>query len=293
MGRHPLLGGQQHGRRPVVEGAGVAGGDGAALDEGRSQLAQLLHRGVGPGPLVGGDRRRTFRGGSRRRCRGDTPRPPGPGRGHRDDLGVERAGLLSGHGPAVALEGEGVLVLPGDAELAGQHLGRGAEGDCVLGRHLQVHEPPAEDGVDQLLSAGQRLVGPGQHERRPAHGLDAAGHGHVADAAPQPGGDLVDGFQAGAAQPVDGGAAHLDGEAGQQGGHAGHVAVVLPGLVGAAEDDVLDGVGREGRVAVEQGPEGGGGEVVGPDTRQRSPVPPDRSTAGVDDVDVHGSQLQS
>ena len=42
-------------------------------------------------------------------------------------------------------------------------------------------------------------------------------------------------------QAVDGAAGHFHGQAGQQAGHAGDVAVVFTGLVGAAEDDVGDG----------------------------------------------------
>ena len=50
----------------------------------------------------------------------------------------------------------------------------------------------------------------------------------------------VDRLQPRAAQPVDGLPADLDREAGEEQRHARHVAVVLAGLVGAAQDDVLD-----------------------------------------------------
>jgi hypothetical protein len=80
---------------------------------------------------------------------------------------------------------------------------------------------------------------------------------------------------------------------GQQGGHAGDVAVVLAGLVGRAEGDVLHRVGRQLRIAVEQAPQDGGGQVVGADARQPAPVAADRRTAGVDDEHVHDHQLQS
>src|SRR5439155_545870 len=86
---------------------------------------------------------------------------------------------------------------------------RRGEGDRLLGGHLRVDDAPGEDGSDQLRAALQRSAGPGQDERRPAHGLHAAGHGHLADARAQVGGDLVDGFEPGAAQAVDGGAADL------------------------------------------------------------------------------------
>ncbi len=49
------LGGDQRAGGAVVEGRGVAGGDRAALAEGRAQLRHLLQRGVGARALVGVD----------------------------------------------------------------------------------------------------------------------------------------------------------------------------------------------------------------------------------------------
>ena len=95
-------------------------------------------------------------------------------------------------------------------------------------------------------------------------------------------GRRVDRLEARAAQPVDGQPADLDREAGQQHGHPRDVAVVLAGLVGAAEDDVLD----EGRVeagAIDDGAQDGRGEVVGADGRERAAVAADRRPDGLDD----------
>ena len=52
----------------------------------------------------------------------------------------------------------------------------------------------------------------------------------------------VDRLQTGTAQAVDGLAGTSTGKPGQKRGHARHVAVVLAGLVRAAEDDVFDQV---------------------------------------------------
>ena len=88
-------------------------------------------------------------------------------------------------------------------------------------------------------------------------------------------GGRVDRLQPRAAQPVDGQPAHLDREAGQQDRHAGDVAVVLAGLVGAAEDHVLD-EGRVERGALDDGAQHGGGHVVGADRGERTAVAADR-----------------
>ena len=83
-------------------------------------------------------------------------------------------------------------------------------------------------------------------------------------------GRRVDRLEPGAAQAVDRQPADLDREAGEEQGHPRDVAVVLAGLVRAAEDDVLD----ERRVhagAIHEGAQDGGGEIVGADTASAPP----------------------
>ena len=100
------LGGDQRAGGAVVEGRGVAGGDGAALAEGRAQLRHLLQRGVGARALVGldGDRLAPLR------------------RLDRDDLLGEEPGLGGGDGALVAAQAEGVLVLAADPVALGDVL---------------------------------------------------------------------------------------------------------------------------------------------------------------------------
>src|SRR3954447_20730969 len=70
--------------------------------------------------------------------------------------------------------------------------------------------------------------------------LDPAGKEDVAHARlDHPGGD-VDRLQPRGAEPVHRAAGDRVGQPGEQGGHAGDVAVVLAGLVGVAEVDVVD-----------------------------------------------------
>ena len=117
---------------------------------------------------------------------------------------------------------------------------------------------------------------------RAGHRLHAAGHEHVAVADHDRVGGRVDRLEAGAAQPVDGLAGDLDGEAGQQAGHARHVAVVLAGLVGAAEDHVVDAGGVDAGLG-HSGPDGQRGQVVGAHGAQRAAVAADGRAHGGDD----------
>ena len=98
--------------------------------------------------------------------------------------------------------------------------------------------------------------------RRAGHRFDAAADEHVAVADGDRVRGRVDRLEPRAAQPVDGQPADLDREVGEEQRHPRDVAVVLAGLVGAAEDDVLD----ERRVQagpLDDGAQDGRGQVVG------------------------------
>ena len=99
------------------------------------------------------------------------------------------------------------------------------------------------------------------------------------------------GLQPRAAETVHRLSRDLDRQAGEQRGHARDVAVVLARLVGAAEDHVIDPVGRESG-AREQAANGRRGEIVGPDLGQRAAGAADRGADGVEDVGVgHGGSM--
>src|ERR1041385_2591447 len=68
--------------------------------------------------------------------------------------------------------------------------------------------------------------------------------------------------------------------------HPRDVAVVLPGLVGAAHHHVGDPGGVEPRMPLEKLRDGVGGEVVGADARERVAEAPDRSADAVDEKRV-------
>ena len=92
-----------------------------------------------------------------------------------------------------------------------------------------------------------------------------------------------DRIHARAAQAVDRRSGHGDRQPRQQGRHAGDVAVVLAGLVGAAQDHLVDRGEVEGGVARHQGCDGRRGEVVGPDRRQGAAEAADRRAQVIDD----------
>ena len=151
--------------------------------------------------------------------------------------------------------------------------------------NLRVDQAPAERGVGHVAGGRPRPRALGQDHRRARHRLDAAGHDDVGLAAA----DLLrrrgDGLQAAGAQPVDGVAGDLVRQAGQQRGHARDVAVVLAGLVGGAEDHLVDRVvGDAG--ALERGAEDERGEVVGARVGEGAAIAPEGRADAADEKGI-------
>ena len=202
----------------------------------------------------------------------------------RDDLVGEAAGGMR-IGPApLGGERERVLLVSRDAAALDDVLGGLAHRVRVVGiGQARVREAPAEGRVEGgLLAAREGGRWLGHHERRAGHRLDAAGDEHrtVAKGHGMRGSD--DRLEPGAAEPVDGLAGDLDRQPGEERGHPADVAVVLPGLVGGAEDDVVDhrvvdaGAVDERRDHVRR-------EVIGPDVLQGAAVSSKRRSEAVDD----------
>jgi hypothetical protein len=171
----------------------------------------------------------------------------------------------------------------------------------VLGEP-RVGEPPAERRVLELARAAiPGRFGLRHHVRGPRHRLDATADEHVAVADLDRVRGRVDGLEARTAKAVDGQPADLDREPRQQDGHAGHVAVVLTGLVGAAEDHVLDESGIDRR-ALDNGAQHRGGHVVGANRSKRTAVAADggphgghdpRFAEGTGEVATHDRMLHA
>ena len=226
---------QQKRRGAVVDAAGITGRHRAALTERRRQPGQLLHRGIQGEAAV-------FPAAARVLVRiDDDGSTLSPGRLDGDDLFGETAGVHGGHRPAVAFQGEGVLLLAADLHFGGDVLRGLAQADNGIdGVQPGIGIAPAHRGVVDLgMTEGGHPVRLRHAPRRAAHGFDAAADEHVPLAGDDRLGRLVDRLQGRGTVAVHGDARHLHREAGEQHGHAGHVPVVLAGLVAAAGVDVV------------------------------------------------------
>ena len=191
---------------------------------------------------------------------------------------------MSGRPALLRGDGKSVLVLAGHGAPVDHVLGRLAHrvGVVRIGE-ARVGETPAEGRVEQrLLPAREGRRGLGHHERGTSHRFDASRHEQVAIA----GGDRVSGrndrLHPRPAQAVDRLPADLDRHPGQQRGHASHVAVVLTGLVGGAQDDVVHGAGVDAG-PIQQSEDDVRRQVVGSDRGQGPAVAAEGCAQAIDD----------
>jgi hypothetical protein len=115
--------------------------------------------------------------------------------------------------------------------------------------HQFVDETPSNGGVVHSIVAAESAVHLGHDKRRAAHALYAASDHQRGLTRLDCTRRRAQGVQARAAQAVEGGARHIDGQASEQTGHVGHVAVVFAGLVGTAVNHIRHGLPIHLRVA--------------------------------------------
>ena len=253
----------QGGERAVVDGAGVGGRHGAVGGEGRLQRCQRLRGRVGAQRLVALD----------------------PLDLH--DEAVVLAGVVGRGHPLVGAHRPGVLLVAADAQLGRQPARRRRRGSRSSARGTSGWPCASRPWSGAAASTrGSASSGFGQHVGRPAHALDAAGDDEVGVAGGDGAARLHHGLAARGAQPVDRDTRHADGQAGEQRGHAGDVAVLLAGAVGVAVVDVLDRRGVEAGVPGDELGDRQGREVVGADARQAAAVAAEGRAHGIDDVGV-------
>ncbi|EMR00696.1 hypothetical protein ADICEAN_04186 [Cesiribacter andamanensis AMV16] len=133
--------------------------------------------------------------------------------------------------------GKFVLILAAYAPALRHILGCFAHAEGVVGfGQFGIGKAPADGGIVDLGRAAPGGFGFGHHKGGPCHALYPAGDVGGAIAPLQGTAGIDDGLQAGSAQAVYRYAADLYRQAGHQGGHAGHVAVIFTGLVGGAKD---------------------------------------------------------
>ena len=270
--RRRFLGSEDHRRGAVVDAGGVAGGDGAGVADDRLELGEIVERRIGARMLVLVDHDRA--GLAARRF-------------DRDDLLGEIAGGGGARGALLRAQRERILVLARHLIFLGDVLaGLGHRIDAVARLHRRIDEAPAERGVVGLDRARKRLARLAGDERRPRHRLDPAGDGEIHLAGADGARRIADGVEARGAQPVDGEAGDRLRQPGEQERHARDVAVVLAGLIGAAEEHFVEprpvGLGVAGDERLDRR----GREVVGAHLGERAAVAADRGAYGIADEDV-------
>ena len=200
--------------------------------------------------------------------------------GHFDgDQFVGEEAHLVGQGPPLLTEhGEAVLLLATDVELPCDVLRRLSHGvGMVQGGELRVREPPADGGVVDFGLAVEGGVGLRHGERSTAHAFRAAGDVDVAATGFDHAGGDVDGFESRCTEPVDRAAGHRVGQSGQERGHAGHVAIVLTGLVRGPEVDVRN-PGRVDSGSADGLGDHEGGKIIRADGGEGSSVAAERGS---------------
>ena len=258
---------QQHRRRPIVDPGGVAGRDGASvvLGKHRAQRCEFFDRRIWTRVFIGvNDDRPTFALSYL----------------DRHDLGLELARCLRGRPLLLTFQGEAILIGAADVVLARDVLRRLTHRVGVI--HLsqfRIRKPPPDRRVVHLSISIECRLRLRDDKRRTTHALDAAGNHHIAVTRLDHPRRDVDRIQAGSAEPING--ATRDGlrKPGQQRGHPGHIAVVLPSLIRSAEVDILDG-GRVDAGSLDHLADDQRGQVIRPDRRQRTAVSSDRGAEG-------------
>ena len=209
---------------------------------------------------------------------------------HGDDLLCQTSVLLSGTSPLLAAQGEGVLVGAGDLEILGDVLGRLRHGvDAVRALHQRIDEAPADGGVENLRGAREGRLRLRHDEGRATHGLDAAGDHQVRLPSLDRPGRGTDRIETRAAKTIDRAAGNFDGQLGQQSRHAGDIAIVFTGLVGAAQDDVVQPRPVDAGMPFHQAADRQCGQIVGPDAGEGAAVAADRGAdSAADEGFGHG-----
>ena len=199
-----------------------------------------------------------------------------------DDLLGEIAGGDGLGGALLRAQRKGVLIGAGDLEFLGDVLGGLGHGvDAVLRLHQRIDEAPAERGVEDFRRARKRFAGFAHHERRARHGFDAAGNGEIHFAGTDRARGVAHGIQPRSAKPVHRDARDLVRQAREQERHARDIAVVLAGLVGAAEEYFVEPRPIGFGIAGDQRLDRDRGKVVGTHFGEPAAVAADRGPRGI------------
>src|SRR5208283_4781069 len=210
--------------------------------------------------------------------------------GDGDDFFRKAASFHRCAGTLLAAKRKGILVRTGDMILLGDIFGgfRHSVG-AGWGFDGSIHEAPADGGVFDFHIAGKGGVGLAHHKRGAGHALHAARKYKVDFTALDAARSNGDSIHAGAAKTIHGAAGNFLGKTGEKQSHTRDIAIVFPGLIGAAIDDVIQRAPVDLGISLDQGFDGNGGKVIGSDGGQSAAVPSDGRANGVTNVsEAHG-----
>jgi hypothetical protein len=230
-----LLGGDDAGRRAVVEPGGVAGGDVAVRAERRLERREVLEGRAGAGRLV------------RRR---EAPALVDRAGRDLDEVGLDAALGVGLRDLLLARHGEGVAALLRDVGVAVVQ---------VLGG--RAHDQ--RRGVDQLLGQEARVGVDALAHRVAPHVLDAARDGDVVRAERDTCGDGGHRGHRAGAHAVDGEPGHRLRQAGQQRRRAAEGQALVADLRGRGDRHLVDALGGQAGVAADELADAPDDEVVG------------------------------
>ena len=160
---------------------------------------------------------------------------------HRDQLVIKRAIGLRLCGTLLATQRKSILVGTGNGEI-GRHVFRRLRHGIhtVQCLHLRVNKTPADGRVFHFHGTAERAFGFTHHERRTRHALYAARNHQLRFTTFNRPRRHADGIKAGAAKTVDGATRYRLRQPGQQQRHTRDVAVIFPGLIGAAINHIVN-----------------------------------------------------
>ncbi|KAF1051747.1 MAG: hypothetical protein GAK41_01241 [Burkholderia gladioli] len=250
-----LFVGEQQRAGAVVDARRVAGRDRAIRPHHALQLRQCVQRGFARMFVARHDERIALLLRDRD-CR---------------DFLRQRAVLLRARRLLLAAQRERILIGAADPVIVRDVLDRLRHRiDAVQLLNQRIDKAPADRRIVDLGLTRERAGGLAHHERRAAHAFHAAGDHQPGFARLDRARGDADRVHAGTAQAVDRRIGHAFRQAREQRRHARDVAVVLAGLVGAAEDHVVDRGPVDVAIALDERLERHCAEVVGANAGQRA-----------------------
>ena len=188
---------------------------------------------------------------------------------------------------------EGILCFTGNSGLSRNVLCRYSHRVCAIKFfHARVGKTPAQRGiVSRQIAEGKPLLCFRKSVRRSRHTFHAASQIQIAIIISDSTVSHVHCTQPRSAQTVDRCRRHTDGNSGQKGRHARHIAAIFAGLVGTAQIDFFNCFWIQ-MVSFNKCPEDVCTHIVRPHFGQRSPQCPNRSAQRIHNHNFRHNFLQ-